>query len=354
MRLAVPRGTRREACESMRAMEQTNGVDNVSAREARHAGARSLGSYQLVERLGEGAMGEVWLARHRLLARCAAIKLIRPEALGGADRSRAAETLVRFEHEAQATATLTSPHTVRLFDFGLTLEGSLYYVMELLDGCDLESLVREFGPLQPERVLYLVRQVCRSLAEAHAKGVVHRDIKPANIYVCRMGVEYDFVKVLDFGLARTEQRGAPAASSPGIAVGTPAYMAPEVILGDSHVDRRADVYGVGCVAYYLLTGELVFDAETPMQQLMRHVTDEPPPPSSRAEQRIPRQLDDLVMACLQKDPERRPASAGALFKMAGACRTGDVWGQAEAERWWHAHLPHRVLTNEQSVPFGAH
>jgi len=160
--------------------------------------ARALGSYQLVERLGAGGMGEVWLARHRLLAASSAIKLIRPDVLGNGGPDQAAATVRRFEREARTTASLTSPHTVRVFDFGLTEEGTFYYVMELLNGCDLESLVRTFGPLPPARALYLVRQICRSLSEAHGMGLIHRDIKPANIYVCRMGVEYDFVKVLDF------------------------------------------------------------------------------------------------------------------------------------------------------------
>jgi len=173
--------------------------------------ARALGGYQLVERLGEGGMGEVWLGRHRLLARSAAIKLIRPEMLSDGSVDRAAVALGRFEREARATAAMTSPHTIRLFDFGQTHDGTFYYVMELLDGRDLESLVHEFGPLPPGRVMHFVRQICRSLAEAHARGLVHRDIKPANIYVCRVGLEYDFVKVLDFGLVK-HANGSTAAT----------------------------------------------------------------------------------------------------------------------------------------------
>ena len=168
--------------------------------------AQDLGSYQLIERLGTGGMGEVWRAEHRLLARDAAIKLVRPEVLGARDENEARVTLKRFEREAQATAALSSPHTIQVFDFGITEDGTFYYVMELLNGRDLESLVREFGPLPPNRVIYLLRQVCHSLADAHARGLVHRDIKPANIYVCRMGLEYDFAKVLDFGLVKMQAR----------------------------------------------------------------------------------------------------------------------------------------------------
>jgi hypothetical protein len=304
--------------------------------------ARALGSYQLVERLGEGGMGEVWIARHRLLARSAAIKLIRPEMLGQRGTERAAVALGRFEREAQATAALTSPHTIRVFDFGLTDDDTFYYVMELLDGRDLESLVREFGPLPTGRALHLLRQVCRSLAEAHAKGLIHRDIKPANIYVCRMGLEYDFVKVLDFGLVKNADPGlasATLATMGGVTVGTPAYMAPEVVLGSPEIDRRVDVYALGCVAYYLLTGHRVFEATTPMKVLMQHVHERPLPPSHLAEQSIPPEVDALVLACLHKDPNRRPADADELFRRLNACgATG--WEHDDARRWWQAHLPH--------------
>ncbi len=300
--------------------------------------ARALGSYELVERLGEGGMGEVWRAKHRLLASGSAIKLIRPEMLS--DGGGAVATLARFEREAQATAALSSPHTIRLFDFGLTEGGTFYYVMELLDGRDLESLVREFGPLPPARALHFVRQICRSLGEAHAAGLIHRDIKPANVYVCRMGLEYDFVKVLDFGLVRQEnpEHGATMLTRDAGILGTPAYMAPEAIVGND-VDRRADVYAVGCVAYFLLTGQPVFGDETGMRQLMRHVQDTPVPPSRKAKHHVPRAVDDLVMACLQKDPRDRPDSAEALFDMAAVCLTRDSWDQADARRWWTSHAP---------------
>jgi serine/threonine-protein kinase len=303
--------------------------------------ARALGSYQLVDLLGEGGMGEVWLARHCLLARSAAIKLIRPEVLSDGTRDQAALTVSRFEREAQATAALTSPHTIRLFDFGLTGDGTFYYAMELLDGRDLESLVREFGPLPPARAMHLMRQVCRSLAEAHAMGMIHRDIKPANVYVCRMGLEYDFVKVLDFGLVKHEDRiEAPTLlTAAAVTMGTPAYMAPEVILGDAAADRRVDVYALGCVAYFLLTGQHVFGADNPMKLLVQHLHEEPIPPSHRTEQEIPRQVDDLVLACLHKDPNRRPPSAEELLQMASDCKTSDTWDHHAAKRWWEAHLP---------------
>jgi serine/threonine-protein kinase len=307
--------------------------------------AQDLGSYQLVERLGTGGMGEVWRAQHRLLARDAAIKLVRPEVLGARDESEARLMLRRFEREAQATAALSSPHTIQVFDFGITQDGTFYYVMELLTGRDLESLVREFGPLPPNRVLYLLRQVCHSLADAHARGLVHRDIKPANIYVCRMGLEYDFAKVLDFGLVKIQPGAGRARDTQTLATlenttpGTPAYMAPEVILGDADVDRRADVYSLGCVAYFLLTGELVFEADTSMKMLMQHLHAQPAPPSQRTELPVPHELDELILACLHKDAQHRPQDAGELYQLACQVRIRDEWNSSEAKRWWRSHLP---------------
>ena len=304
--------------------------------------AQELGNYQLIELLGHGGMGEVWRARHQLLARHAAIKLVRPEVLGARDDAEARVVQRRFEREAKATAALNSPHTIQVFDFGMTRDGTLYYVMELLAGRDLEGLVREFGPVPADRAIFLLRQVCHSLADAHARGMVHRDIKPANIYVCRMGLEYDFVKVLDFGLVKVRGRAAfgdTLMTLEHTTTGTPAYMAPEIIVGETEVDRRADVYALGCVAYFLLTGQLVFEADTPMKMLMQHVNARPVPPSQRTELKIPRELDELVMACLEKDPNARPQNAEELFRMAVDCRTCETWSQASARTWWQTHLP---------------
>jgi serine/threonine protein kinase len=304
--------------------------------------AQELGSYELVELLGHGGMGEVWRARHQLLARDAAIKLVRPEVLGAHTEADARVVQRRFEREAKATASLSSPHTIQVFDFGMTRDGAFYYVMELLAGRDLESLVREFGPVPADRALFLLRQVCHSLADAHARGMVHRDIKPANIYVCRMGLEYDFVKVLDFGLVKLRDRapsGDTLVTLDHTTTGTPAYMAPEIIVGEADVDRRADVYALGCVAYFLLTGQLVFEADTPMKMLMQHVHAKPVPPSQRTELRIPRELDELVLSCLEKDPMARPQNAEELFRMAVGCTTCETWTQVSARNWWQTHLP---------------
>jgi serine/threonine protein kinase len=229
--------------------------------------ARELGSYRLLERIGAGGMGEVWRASHRLLARPAAIKLIRPSqspATGAVDAAAR-----RFEREAQAIASLRSPHTVTLFDFGIADDGTFYYVMELLEGLDAERLVRRFGPLPAERVIHVVRQMCHSLSEAESVGLVHRDIKPANIILCRYGEDYDFVKLLDFGIVKAvhDPAGNDAAATvteEHVVQGTPAFIAPEQALGAATVDNRLDIYSTGCVAYWLRTGQLVFTADTPM------------------------------------------------------------------------------------------
>ncbi|HYC33301.1 MAG TPA: serine/threonine-protein kinase, partial [Gemmatimonadales bacterium] len=236
--------------------------------------AREMGSYRLVQRLGKGGMGEVWRAQHQRLARPAAIKLIRPEVLGAQDAGSRDVLLQRFEREAQATAMLRSAHTLELYDFGVTDDGTFYHVMELLDGLDLRELVRRHGPVPSERVVYFLRQICDSLGEAHEAGLIHRDVKPANIYVCRYGRELDFIKVLDFGLVKHRHRqGAEDRdlTADQVAGGTPAYMSPEQALGDVQVDPRSDIYAVGCVAYWLLTGTAVFEGRTAMETIVMHV-----------------------------------------------------------------------------------
>ena len=302
--------------------------------------ARELGSYRLVQRLGAGGMGEVWRADHRLLARPAAIKLIRTAAPGSVRADVSEGQRRRFEREAQVIAQLRSPHTVTLFDFGVADDGAFYYAMELLDGLDADRLVKRFGPMPAERVVWILKQMCHSLSEAESCGLVHRDIKPANVFLCRYGEDHDFVKVVDFGIAK-----ATAASTPAISLtvanavhGTPAFMAPEQALG-VEIDSRADIYSTGCVAYWLLTGELVFVGETPMKVVLAHAQQTPVPPSARAELPVPRELDALVMACLAKAREDRPASARDLLARLEAVRLETPWTAARARDWWHLHLP---------------
>jgi serine/threonine-protein kinase len=306
--------------------------------------ARELGSYRLLERIGEGGMGEVWRARHRLLARPAAIKLIRPL---DAPSIVTAEAASRFEREAQAIASLRSPHTVELFDFGIADDGTFYYVMELLDGLDAERIINKFGPMPAARVIHVVRQMCHSLSEAESISLVHRDIKPANIILCRYGEDYDFVKVLDFGIVKAiqEPQGADGASTRTSLTaehtvrGTPAFIAPEQAVGGRPIDHRADLYATGCVAYWLLTGQLVFSGDTPMQFVAQHAQATPLAPSARIELPIPKELDEIVLACLSKDPADRPQSARELARRLDTVPVAEEWTEALARAWWETHQP---------------
>jgi serine/threonine-protein kinase len=281
-----------------------------------------------------------------MLARPAAIKLIRPEMLAGNEPAVAARAIARFRREAEAAAQLRSPHTVDLYDFGVTEDQTLYLVMELLEGMDLESLIRQHGPMPAPRVVHVLRQVCDSLDEAHARGLVHRDIKPANIHLGRVGRREDFVKVLDFGLVKTASIGArpSPATIEGVIMGTPAYMAPEMALGED-VDARADLYALGCVAYYLLTGEQVFSGDSVLKVITQHLHAVPVPPSERTELPIPATLERLVLACLAKKREDRPQSALELAHSLDAI-DGMTWSEEEAARWWNQHHPRQALAAE--------
>jgi eukaryotic-like serine/threonine-protein kinase len=307
--------------------------------------ARKLGSYQLSEKIGSGGMGEVWKAKHRFLARPAAVKLIRPEAMTtSSDGSTARALLRRFEREAQVTAQLTSPHSITLYDFGTADDGAFYYVMELLDGRDLKTLVREHGPVPAERAVHFLRQACDSLADAHDRGLIHRDIKPANIFACRRGRDLDFTKVLDFGLVKKMREDGgdmlSQLSATGITSGTPGFMAPEMVTGESEIDARADLYALGCVAYWLVSGQLVFEGNTPMAMLIQHVKETPPPLSSRTELNIPASLERLIMACLAKNPANRPASAELVGEeLAAIAAELPPWTRDRAEKWWRTNVP---------------
>jgi serine/threonine-protein kinase len=301
--------------------------------------AERLGSYTLEEQIGSGGMGEVWRASHRMLVRPAAIKLIRPEKLKEAMGGTAIATIDRFHLEAQATASLRSPHTVELYDFGVSDDGTFHYVMELLDGLDLEKLVKRFGPLQPGRAAFLLEQACDSLADAHANGLIHRDIKPANLYACRVGLQTDFVKILDFGLVKWTDTGGEslALTAEQAVMGTPAFLAPEVVAGEP-ADHRADIYSLGCVGYWLVTGQLLYEAEGALAMAVAHLNNEPVPPSERSEVEIPEEFEDIIMDCLAKDPADRPQTAAELGARLSRCECRD-WTRSDAREWWDTHLP---------------
>jgi serine/threonine-protein kinase len=310
--------------------------------------ALELGQYTLGRKLGEGGMGVVYEAEHRLLARPAAIKLIRADSSSHDEKARAKHStmLSRFEAEARATARLQSPHTIGIYDYGRTDRGEFYYVMELLNGIDFESLVVRFGPVDPARTVVLLRQACHSLAEAHTAGMVHRDIKPANLYTCRLGQEYDFVKVLDFGLVKEHRHEESGQTLEGSMVGTPAYMAPEMVMAKPDIDGRADLYALGCVAYWMLCGQMVFEGRSAMGLAAKHVSEEPPPLSERAKTEIPPALERIVMMCLNKKKEDRPDDASTLDRLLRDTGLESGWDEDRAKRWWEQHL----APSEPSAP----
>lgn len=303
------------------------------------ARAERMGSYRLVANLGKGGMGEVWRAEHSTLARPAAIKLIRPDVMGG-DPGAIAAVAVRFEREAQATALLSSAHTIRVYDYGQAADGSFFYVMELLDGIDLEHFVKRFGPMPPARAVHVLRQACHSLGEAHARGFVHRDIKPSNIFLCRYGRDVDHVKVLDFGIVKPTVPGllmSVAQTQQGTISGTPAYLAPEQARSSDAVDGRSDLYALGCVAFWLLTGRTVFDEENALAQIIAHQSTPPDRVSDHAP--VPQALDDIVSCCLAKRPEERFPDADTLDAALAAIPLPSVWTQSRARAFWDEYLP---------------
>ncbi|OQX70167.1 MAG: hypothetical protein B6A08_01440 [Sorangiineae bacterium NIC37A_2] len=303
-------------------------IRRIRADEPRHAG-----SYNLVRKIGEGGMGEVWMAEHRYLLRPAALKLI--PAARHESRKKRAEALRRFRREAQVTALLTSPHTVRVFDYGITDTGLYYYVMEHLVGIDLQRLVQIYGPLSPGRACYLIRQVADSLGEAHQAGLIHRDVKPGNIMIVRAGQQYDFVKVLDFGLVGIGQATGELSTitREGMMTGTPAFISPEMVRGDA-VDGRADIYSLGCVLFFLVTGRLVFPGMPPTAMALAHAHEKPPSPKEVAKQPIPDDLEELILLCLEKYPDARPATARELAIRLGALGCAHDWTAYDAENWW--------------------
>jgi len=296
----------------------------------------NLGSYNLVEKLGEGGMGEVWRADHTLLKRGAAVKLIHPKR--ARDPKSAVAYRKRFEREVQSASRLRSPYTVEIFDYGEREDGVLWFAMELIDGLDMVELTFRNRPLHIERIVHLLSQVCHSLEEAHEHGLVHRDIKPNNVMVGRMGAEYDFVKVLDFGLVKLEETKEDVKlTRAGATPGTPGFMAPEQIMTPSEVDPRADIYSVGCLAYFLVTGRLVFEADDWERVKMAHVKNPVVPPSDRTDFDVPAEMDAVIMKCLEKDPDDRFQTIGKLAEALAAVPVEEPWTRARAKKEWTLH-----------------
>jgi serine/threonine-protein kinase len=294
--------------------------------------ARQLGQYVLEEKIGEGGMGEVYRARHAMLRRPTAVKLLSGD--GSEDQLR------RFEREVQLTARLTHPNTISVYDYGRTPDGVFYYAMELLDGLTLEQLVERHGAQPANRVIHILLQACGALKEAHRIGLIHRDIKPANMYLCRRGDIPDFLKVLDFGLVREiKSNGEPTRSNINAIVGTPLFLAPEAILTPDRIDARADIYGLGCIAYFLVTGTTPFSGQTAVEVCAHHLHTPPVPPSERqpvSQDRVPHDLERVILSCLAKNPAARPQSSQALSQMLELCRDAGNWRESDAEAWWAA------------------
>jgi serine/threonine-protein kinase len=316
--------------------------------------ARQLGQYTLVEKIGEGGMGSVYKAHHALLRRPTAIKLLPPEKAGQ-------HNLSRFEREVQLTSQLTHPNTIAIYDYGRTPDGIFYYAMEYLEGMDLQALVDIDGPQTPGRVVHILAQVAGALAEAHAIGLVHRDIKPANIILCERGGVSDMAKVVDFGLVKNIDAGSEgqslAVSTETRIMGTPLYLSPEAIRDATSVDGRSDLYALGAVGYFLLTGVSVFEAKTVVEVCSHHLHSEPVPPSERLGRPLPHDLERLILRCLRKDPAERPHGADELARALRALAVPE-WTQEDARAWWsrvgYASVGRARSQSSQRVSRGSH
>jgi serine/threonine-protein kinase len=296
----------------------------------RMRGVRKMGAYRLEREIGEGGVATVYLARHDLLKRPTAVKVLK------LTRS-SDEQLARFEREVQLASSLSHPNTVEIFDYGRTREGRLYYAMEYLDGLTIAQVVERSGPLPPARAIYLLRQVCAALAEAHGRGLVHRDIKPENIMACRYGGEHDFVKLLDFGLVKHVQEKHSRDLTRGLKIlGTPLYMAPERLRNPAETDPRSDIYSVGAVAFFMLAGKRPFEGGDDLALASRILNDEAPRVSAVATQPVPTEVDMLVQACLEKKPADRPQRVTDLVEACDALALEHRWTQREAEAWWQS------------------
>jgi serine/threonine-protein kinase len=320
-----------------------------------HAASR-VGNYLIEGELGKGGMGKVYRAEHAMIRRPTAVKVME------ADPARRPEAVARFEREVQLSATLSHPNTITIFDFGQTADATFYYAMEYLDGVDLQRMVEKHGPMEPSRAAYILRQVCGSLGEAHARDIIHRDIKPSNIFLTERGGLYDFVKVLDFGLAKHLQpaSGSPELTQAGSIFGTPLYMAPETA-AEEKVDHRADIYSVGCVAYWMVAGTPPFTGSSPLDVIAKHLKVDPVPPSRVAEVAVSKSLDTIILKCLAKRPGGRYRDMLTLGAALEDWAAAQPWTQTRARDWWGLHMgadvpagpaPESVITQSDSAPSG--
>ncbi len=316
------------------------GVDSIQSLRRESFEAHQFGQYRLRERLGGGGMGEVYLAEHVLLKRPCVVKLIRPE------RMADPRTLARFEREVRTTARLSHWNTIEIFDYGLTGDGVFYYVMEYLPGLDLGALVRRFGPLPPERVIFLLCQACDSIREAHEQGFIHRDLKPSNIFVAQRGGVFDVVKVLDFGLVKPiADMQDLSLTAEGSVTGSPLFMSPEQAMGNTDLDARSDIYSLGAVAYFTLTGRPPFESDKPIRVILSHIQAEVLSPRD-LRPNLPEDLTQIVLRCLEKNPKDRFQTASELREALARCEAAGRWTRERAAAWWKE----RQLDRPRDVP----
>jgi serine/threonine-protein kinase len=319
------------------AAASTFGVYTIGMLRREAYEARKLGQYQLRRLIGAGGMGEVYLAEHEMMKRPCVIKLIR------AGKAGDPKTLARFQREVRATAKLSHWNSIEIFDYGHTQDGTFYYVMEYLPGMSLSELIDGFGPLPPGRVIFLLRQVCDALVEAHSLGLIHRDIKPGNIFVAERGGIFDVAKLLDFGLVKDSYSANDKSvrlTAEGTITGSPLFMSPEQATGDSEPDARSDIYSLGAVAYFLLTGHPPFEGNKPLKVILAHVNDKVVPPSSRGVD-VPADLEKVVLRCLAKNREERYQDAASLRKALDDCESSGGWTRKDASQWWSVSVPNR-------------
>ncbi len=305
------------------------GVDTIGSLRREAFEARQLGQYRLKQLIGAGGMGEVYLAEHNLLKRPCVIKLIQPAKAGDP------RTLARFQREVRSTAKLSHWNTVEIFDYGHTQEGTFYYVMEYLPGMSLAELVDRFGPLAPERAIHFLAQACDALTEAHAVGLIHRDIKPGNIFAAQRGGAYDVTKLLDFGLVKpvADDEHSIQLTMEDSITGSPLFMSPEQAIGDGHPDVRSDIYSLGAVGYFVLTGRPPFEGDRAIKVMIAHAHHNVVPPSQHMPT-IPRDLEQVILRCLEKEPSRRYQTAAELAEALRGCQAAGGWTFADAARWW--------------------
>ena len=326
----------------------TLGVRAIRALRQEAFVARQLGQYRLRQLLGSGGMGEVYLAEHQMMKRPCAIKVIRPEKAGDP------QVLARFEREVQATAKLSHWNTIDIYDYGRTSDGTFYYVMEFLPGHNIGELVKDYGTMSPGRVVYLMRQVCDALAEAHSHGLVHRDIKPANIFCAYRGGIFDVAKLLDFGLAKpmggVQEAGL---TQEGTITGSPLFMSPEQATGANLVDERSDIYSLGAVMYLMVTGRPPFDYGQPLKVLVAQASETPTSPRA-LNPSIPEELDEIIMRCLEKQPEDRFQDVATLEEQLERVPIAEPWSSKLAAAWWNCNgCPERKAMARQAVEMAA-